>query len=170
MKKNILIIALSLFLFSCDKQSNVNNNTSNNNNTLNKEKLIIQKIKKRTIRDLKKLGIKKILLSKNGEWWEIPGTIYTFYKNGKVKVNRKGMDMGYFYWKVENGKLYMNPNKVINIRSIKKNKFYLIKVEYYRPTGYDPTNLEHLEKKYKYSLSLSSSDENVNLLINFILN
>jgi hypothetical protein len=73
---------------------------------------------------------------------------YVFKKNGVVKYLTKGMKNKDFYWKVIDGKLYINPN---NSFRVNKNKFILITE--IKATAYSgPASLKYM-KKVKYSIS-----------------
>jgi hypothetical protein len=116
MKKIIMLIIIMLII-GCNKNIS---KISNKQELITQELLRLSKeIMYRTKHDLKKFGIKKILLDISGIW---SGGIesYHFYKNGKV-LNQFKHFKNIFLWKVNNDKLFFNLN---GLDSNYDNKFY----------------------------------------------
>jgi hypothetical protein len=103
---------------ACSKKKDVNttSNIRNRPNVVKKrttetiEDRLLRKIKERTKRDLKLLGIRKVLLSDGGLWDEAIQFGYEFKNNGRVYLSDKGQKKGYCFWKVINNILYIHPN------------------------------------------------------------
>ncbi len=122
---------------------------SNNNKLSERDKKVIslnEEIKTRTKNDLKKYGIKKILLYGNGKWISSASGYLYFRENGTILNDYKG-EKRTFLWKVLKDKLY------INLNYSKQNKFYLMNAVPAEGSGY--SNIKDLEN-FKYSLTLES--------------
>ena len=151
MKIQLLVILIfSICLLTCNKGKNYNK-TNKNNNISDLKKIspessetfkLLNEIKIRTENYLKKYGIKKILLSNNGNWYYgLIGAFYIFKKNNILIQKYKGT-IKRIKWKVIKNKLYIKYlEKYIQMKifatkefsyilgSINKNK-YLRKIKY----------------------------------------
>ena len=155
--KNLRIMTAFFFvglsIMFCEKQ-----NSSGSTNDESKKILeLYSKIKKQTARDLKILGIKKVLLNKDGKWFAPHGGKFFFKKDGKVLFFYHGRKLGVFYWKVENNKLFINPNNLIR----KGNNFIQVVIEATDPSGY--SGYEDL-LQYRYSLFMMKIDDKKDIL------
>ncbi len=156
MTKKILILILILInieFFACSSNKNIRKNTTDKTKKNNKHSsenlgrtklLKLKKIKKTTLRKLNKLGVKKMLLSCNGQWDSAPNGKFIFQKNGVLINIYKGKKDLFGYWKVLDNKLFIKP--ILKGYKI----FFYTKVKAVKPGYFHPDYL-HL---WKYSLQI----------------
>ncbi len=133
-----------------------------------KQGIVCEKIKERTKRDLKKLGIKKLLTSKGAGWGHAGGLSIDFKTNNRLYISDKGNKFGYGYWKVKNNVLYIHPNNnqwIYNQTKItpKDNRFHQMDVKPIKPGSYSRVGLPYI----KYAISMDSKNKNMLFNLNF---
>ena len=134
---------MSLFSIACVKNNSVNT-ASGNTRVIDYRKIV----KIRTIQHIKKYGLKAVLINKEIKWWGPEGAM-TLFKNDRTgHYNYRDPRDKIFYWKVVDGKLYINPNKQLS----NGNKFVLVKVEPEEAFGED----------IKFALLISTIDDSFN--------
>lgn len=155
-------LSLTLLIVNCETTQA---NTTVSQNRINERKVrnmqLLKEIKKRTERDLKKFGIAKVLLSNNGTWEYVGSEYFRFTHNGRVEFLHYGetqlQGVSYF-WKISDNKLFMSLANT-------PQDYLQVTVVATEPGYYDPNGLE----KHKYSISIKSKNNEIDLLLNLII-
>ncbi len=132
MKNRIILNTIFSFfvivnLFYCSHKKSGGNNKDKTHSEYIK---IIKQIKERTKKDLNKLGVKKVLLYNNGTWYSGGNTTVIFKKNGRLIDKFNDRIFKIMLWKVDNNKLYINPN----IKDFKK--YFSLDIDVSSPPSY----------------------------------
>lgn len=149
-----------LILFACNSNSNEQSNEQGNQQNNENDKKVIKlqnELVARTKKDLKKYGIKKVLLYNGGRWVScIKGTVL-IKKDGTI-INNSGEAKYKFLWKVENNQLFVAFNYPENNKFIKM--IITAKETSYSP-GEGADGLDDLRNQ-QYCLALQK-DENTTI-------